>query len=292
MYDLLIFIFQNSFLLRGIILFFLGAIVGSFLNVVIYRLPLILKNKWDLECSNYLGLEVKPTKKISLITPSSHCFACGLTIPFYVNIPIIGYFITRGKCLSCKSKYSIRYAIVELLTALLFTMVAYLTNDIFKIFALLIFISFILSLIFIDYDNKILPDELTIPLVWIGLLVNLNGLISGSLLNSVLGAIIGYLSLWTIYWIHKSITKKEGLGYGDFKFLAAILAWIGCSKFIFLIFISSSLGILFYLSRFILLKFFNKSKHFKIDKELPFGPFLGSVTLFIILNPNIIERFV
>ena len=292
MYDLLVFIFLNSFLLRGIVLFFLGMVIGSFLNVVIYRLPKILENKWHNNCCEYLGIEKKIHNKFNLLVPSSHCIACESPIPFYLNIPIIGYILARGKCIKCKNKYSLRYPLIETLTAILFTMVAYLTNDSIKIVALLVFISVIICLIFIDYDHKILPDELTIPLIWLGLLVNLDGLIAGSLTNSVLGAIIGYLSLWTVYWLFKLITKKDGMGYGDFKLMAAILAWIGCSKFIFLILFASFLGIIYYWCRFLVFKFTVKELHYKIrEKEIPFGPFLGIIALLIILNPSVIERF-
>lgn len=276
MYDLVTFIFQNSFLLRGIILFILGIIIGSFLNVVIYRLPIMLRHKWHTECSVLLGQDAGVAEKINLVYPSSHCPKCKAKVPVWANIPIFGYFLLNGRCNSCKDTISIRYPLVELVTGLLFVISAYYSSDMHTLPALLVFISFIICLILIDYDTFILPDELTLSLMWLGILVNLNGRISGSLANSVLGAVVGYMLLWSVYWLFKLITKRDGMGYGDFKLLAAILAWTGYAGVIPITFIASALGIIYFVSLRIYIKISaHHSLPHPLSHEIPFGPFLG-----------------
>jgi leader peptidase (prepilin peptidase)/N-methyltransferase len=292
MYDLIAFVFQNSFLLRGIILFAFGLIIGSFINVVIYRLPIILKRKWHNNCVEYLeDCNCELIKdEMNLLFPNSFCVKCKAKIPFWANIPLLGYFILNGKCIECKQKISIRYPLVELITAILFTGAGYLTSDTIALPGYLIFISFLLCLFFIDFDNQILPDELTLPLLWLGLIFNLHGLFATSLFNAVLGAALGYSLFWLIYWIFKLITKKEGMGYGDFKLFAAILAWIGYQGLIPVLLLSSTLAIAY----FFVLRIYYMIKGLKslsiTQQQIPYGPFLAiAAILFIVSKSYFIE---
>jgi leader peptidase (prepilin peptidase) / N-methyltransferase len=236
-YSLFAFIFQNSFLFRGVLLFILGAVVGSFLNVVIYRLPIILKQQWKNDAKDVLQLESSTTleassdtigmnsdtndhndsleHKFNLFYPFSHCPLCKTKIRFWTNIPIIGYFLINGRCLHCQSKIAIVYPLVELITAVLFVAVGFFTNSPWLLMAYLAFVSIVICLIVIDYNEMLLPDELTLSLLWLGLLANLNGAVCGSLQSAVIGAFVGYLVLWLVYWLVKLITHKDGMGYGN-----------------------------------------------------------------------------
>lgn len=285
MYDLFAFVFQNSFLLRGIILFVFGAIIGSFLNVVIYRLPLMLKRKWHNDCVMLLGASSCPLiqERLNLIHPASHCPKCSARVPLWANIPLIGYFLLNGKCFACKLRISVRYPLTELITAILFVMAGYLTSDTLVLPALLIFISFIICLSFIDYDTFILPDELTLPLLWLGLIFNLHGAIAQSLASAVIGAVFGYLSLWSIFWLFKLITKREGMGYGDFKLLAAILAWVGYRGLIPIALVASILGIVYFMVLYMIGKMHHKINVTEmLQYQIPFGPFLGMAAFIFI----------
>lgn len=287
MAELFAFIFQNSFLLRGLILMLFGLIIGSFLNVVVYRLPIILQRKWRLESAEYLEIStLADEEKINLIHPASHCPQCKAKIPFWANIPVLGYFIVNGRCYHCQTKISMRYPLVELLTGILFTLAGYISNDIIVLPAFLIFISFIICLVLIDFDTMLLPDELTLSLLWIGLIVNLNGNLAGSLANAVIGALAGYISLWLIYWAFKLFTKKDGMGYGDFKFFAAILSWSGYQAFVVILLLSSTLGIIYYIGLRLSGRLYlngNSTGH------IPFGPFLGIAGLIVVLGAKYIN---
>lgn len=282
MAGLLAFIFQNSFLLRGLVLMLFGLIIGSFLNVVIYRLPIMLKRKWHNECVDLLGVKIEyPHEKVNLVHPASHCQICKTKIPFWANIPVLGYFIVNGRCHHCNVKISVRYPFVELITGILFVAAGYISNDTVLLPACLAFISFVICLILIDFDTMILPDELTLGLLWLGLIVNINGVLSFTLANAVIGVVVGYLSLWLVYWIFKLITKRAGMGYGDFKFFAAILAWTGYQAFTVVLLISSMLAIIYYIVVRLSGKLYingNESGH------IPFGPFLGIAGLIVILG--------
>ena len=281
MYNLFAFIFHNSFLFRGTILFLLGLIIGSFLNVIIYRLPIILNRRMHNECVGILGVDLPLyLEKFSLFFPFSHCTACKVRVPFWANIPLIGYFLLNGRCYNCKTKISIRYPLVELLTAVLFVLAGYIHNDIVILPGLLLFTSITLCLILIDYDTFLLPDELTLCLLWLGLLFNLTGIFAGSLANAVIGAVVGYMLLWLVYWGFKLITKKDGMGYGDFKFLAAILAWVGYQGLVPVLLISSLAGIVY----FIVAKLSGKLKIEEPTGHIPFGPFLGVAGLVVVLG--------
>ncbi|MDD3266129.1 MAG: A24 family peptidase [Burkholderiales bacterium] len=261
---------KSTLIFRTIILFVFGLCIGSFLNVVIYRLPIMLNNIWKKECQEFLDENIViEAEKFNLSYPSSHCPSCKAKVPFWSNIPIVGFLILCGKCYKCKAKISVRYLFIELLTGIVFACVGYVHNDLLLIGFSLVFFSILIALIFIDFDTYLLPDELTLPLVWIGLLTNLNGAISGSLKLAVFGAVVGYMSLWSIYWIFKLITGKEGMGYGDFKLLAAIGAFLGVTYLCNVLIVASLLGIVYT----VYLRVCGKSQR---GDAIPFGPFLGA----------------
>lgn len=238
-----------------IILFVLGLIVGSFLNVVIYRLPL-------QEYQNENEIIFK------LFFPNSFCRNCKSTITWYKNIPIISYLLLKGKCTKCNMKISLIYPIVELLTGILFVLCGLLTNDLFILFGYLIFTSFLIALAFIDAIHFILPDELTLGLLWVSLLLNLDGDFSISIKFAIIGAVSGYLILWSIYWLYFFFTKKEGIGYGDFKLFAGILAFLGIYFLPLVLFVASIFGIIY----FFILKALKKVDY---NSPIPLGLFLS-----------------
>lgn len=279
MLDSLNFLFQNSLVFRLTSLLIVGLCIGSFLNVVVYRLPIMLQREWRNQCLEVLGDECKlapDLAKFNLNYPSSHCPSCKAKIPVWTNIPLIGFLLLAGKCNNCKIKISWRYPLVELLSGILFVAAGYVFSDPWTVFASLIFIAALLSLMLIDLDTFLLPDELTLPLLWLGLLFNLHGMFSASLTNAVIGAVVGYLSLWSLYWIFKLLTKREGMGYGDFKLLAALGAWLGWQNLVSVLLVSSCLGILYAL----VLRF---SGRLDRGNPIPFGPFLGGAGIVTLL---------
>jgi leader peptidase (prepilin peptidase)/N-methyltransferase len=246
------------------ILFVIGAVVGSFLNVVIYRLPIMVQQN-------------NQNKTVyNLLTPRSQCTHCNHVIPWRFNIPIIGYYLTKRKCHYCHIGISFSYPLIELLTALLFLISPLLTHDILILLAILTFVSISLALIIIDCRHLILPDQLTLPLLWLGLVFNLHGMFAGNLENAVIGAICGYLFLWSIYWVFKLITKREGMGYGDFKFLSAILAWTGYHYLPYVILLSALSAIIYFIIATIFTKQITQYRLTSLlQQAIPFGPFLG-----------------
>ena len=282
MFDLFGFLFLNSLLFRAICLLLVGLCIGSFLNVVIYRLPIMLNRKWRNECIEVLGDECNLSPddtRFNLLHPHSHCPKCQAKVPVWSNIPLIGYFIIGGKCTSCKSRVSLRYPLVELICAVLFVAVGYVWSDPWAIFGGLIFVSVVLCLMLIDLDTFLLPDELTLPLIWLGLLFNLHGGICGGLTNAVIGAVAGYMILWLLFWIFKLITKKEGMGYGDFKLLAEIGAWLGWQNLLSVLILSSVCGIIYA----VILRLSGK---LNAGNPIPFGPFLGAAGILVLLFAN------
>lgn len=279
MFDSLSFLFQNSVTFRIVSLLLVGLCVGSFLNVVVYRLPIMLQRTWCNQCLEVLGDECKlepDLAKFNLSYPSSHCPNCKAKVPAWSNIPLLGFLLLAGKCNQCKIKISWRYPVVELLSGILFALTAYVFNDAWMILAGVSFIAITLSLMLIDLDTFLLPDELTLPLVWLGLLFNLHGIFSGDLVNAVIGAMVGYLSLWSLYWVFKLITKREGMGYGDFKLLAAIGAWLGWQNLVSVLLVSSCLGIVYALV-------LRLSGRLASGNPIPFGPFLGGAGIVTLL---------
>jgi leader peptidase (prepilin peptidase)/N-methyltransferase len=252
-------------------MFLFGLCLGSFLNVVIYRLPKMLTREW----SGDTDAVVHGHKPFNLVLPSSHCPTCEKKIPFYLNIPLLGYFLARGKCIFCHQKIPITYPLVEFLSAVSVTYIAYKWGVGLETLAAIVFTALLIPLMFIDIKHQMLPDMLTLFGIWLGLSVNLLNLFS-SIEDAVIGTIIGYCSLWMIAKIFQLIRKKEGIGYGDFKLFSMLGAWQGWQDLPFILLQASFLGLI--VSAF---QIFLKKQ--KFNNPIPFGPYLaisGWVTLF------------
>ena len=218
-----------------------GSIIGSFLNVVMLRLPMMLEAEWTRESRHFLDLDPLPEEPISLSTPRSRCPSCGTIIKAIHNIPILSYCFLRGRCIACKTPISMQYPLVELGTGLLTALLLTAYGLCLQTFFSLIFSYVLIVLAVIDGREKILPDQITLPLLWLGLILNLGGFFV-TIEDAVIGAIFGYMPLWLLFWLFKWITGKEGMGYGDFKLSAAIGAWLGWQMIPVVILISSVLG--------------------------------------------------
>lgn len=254
----------------------LGLMVGSFLNVVIHRLPKMMELEWQNNCHELQGKEAPESTKYTLASPRSACPTCGHKISALENIPIVSYFALRGKCSSCKAPISMRYPMIEALTGLAIGLVSWKFGYTSTTFFAWIFVFALIALTFIDFDTQLLPDDITLPLLWLGLIFNLNTGFT-DIKSAVIGAIAGYLILWSIYWLFKLITGKEGMGYGDFKLLAAIGAWFGWQMLPAVILLSSVLGAIIGISLIVLAK---RGR----EVPMPFGPFLaiaGITALFL-----------
>lgn len=256
-------------------IFVLGLLVGSFLNVVIHRLPEMLKRQWRRDCKLFLAengdlespRDNPPEANYNLVVPRSRCPHCGHQIAAWENIPLISYLLLRGKCSHCAAAISIRYPVVELLSAVIAVFVAWHFGAGWQTTAAVVLSWALLSLSFIDYDHQYLPDNITLPLLWLGLLVNLDGLFT-DIESALIGAMAGYLILWSIYKLFKAVTGKEGMGYGDFKLLAMAGAWLGWQLLPAIILISSIVGALFGIALIVF------RQHDK-SKPIPFGPYLA-----------------
>ncbi|CAN4275254.1 PulO Type II secretory pathway, prepilin signal peptidase PulO and related peptidases [Methylophilaceae bacterium] len=245
----------------------LGLLVGSFLNVVIHRLPKMMEREWHANCLELQGKDVPKQTKYTIVTPRSACPKCGHQISALENIPVFSYLFLGGKCKGCKTKISMRYPLIEGLSGALIGAAAYHYGyTYFALFAF-IFIFALITLTFIDFDTQLLPDDITLPLLWLGLLFNLNGGFT-DLKSAVIGAMLGYLILWSVYWLFKLVTGKEGMGYGDFKLLGAIGAWFGWQLLPAVILLSSVTGALIGVG-LILFRSADRST------AIPFGPFLA-----------------
>lgn len=249
----------------------IGLMVGSFLNVVIHRLPEMMKRNWQQQCAELRGETIPAMPTYNLATPRSTCIHCGHQITALENIPIISYLALRGRCTQCHAPISLRYPIVEAMTALLSGLVAWHFGYGFITMAALIFVWALIALAVIDLDTQFLPDDITLPLLWTGLLVNMNNGFT-DIHSAVIGAIAGYLSLWSIYWCFKLVTGKEGMGYGDFKLLAAIGAWLGWSILPVVILLSSLVGAMIGIGLILAAKL-NR------NIPIPFGPYLAGGAL-------------
>lgn len=248
----------------------LGLIVGSFLNVVVYRLPLWLFAEWKRECRSFLELEDQesPSGKFNIAVPASHCPQCKAPVKAWQNIPVISYLLLKGKCASCKTKISPRYPIVELLTGIISAFTAYKFGFSIECLLVLVFSWSLIALTLIDADHQILPDTITLPLLWLGLIANSFGLFT-DLHSAVIGAAAGYLSLWSVYWIFKVVTGKEGMGFGDFKLLAALGAWMGWQQLPLIIILSAFVGAVLGI---IILTAKKQSR----SNPIPYGPYLAA----------------
>ena len=256
----------------------LGLLVGSFLNVVIHRLPKMMENEWRAQCAELASgpdsvpVQVANEKPVyNLVVPRSACPGCGHQITAIENVPIVSYLVLGGKCRRCKRKISPRYPVVEGLTALLSGMIAWHFGFGLAGASALIFLWGLIALTFIDADTQLLPDSITLPLLWLGLIVNINSTFT-DLRSALLGAVFGYLALWSVYWIFKLVTKKEGMGYGDFKLLAAIGAWLGWQVLPIVILLSSVVGAVVGIVLILLARLGR-------NIPLPFGPYLAMAGL-------------
>ena len=254
----------------------LGLIVGSFLNVVILRLPKMMEQGWQRECCEVLEQPTPVQEPISLSHPGSHCPGCGAAIKPWQNIPVVSWLVLRGRCARCGMGISVRYPAVELITGVLSGLAAWHFGFGIEALSALALIWMLVALTGIDIDTQLLPDSITLPLLWLGLAVNLFAVWT-PLSSAVMGAMLGYGSLWSVYWLFKLVTGKEGMGYGDFKLLGALGAWFGWQAVPLMILLSSFVGAALGIA--ILL-----SKRQGRDTPMPFGPYLagaGLLTLFV-----------
>jgi leader peptidase (prepilin peptidase)/N-methyltransferase len=231
---------HNPALFTGVV-FLLGLLVGSFLNVVIHRLPQMMERDWQTQCRDYLGEAAEDQSPLSLLRPASHCPHCGHKIRFYENVPILSYLWLRGKCSACQQPISIRYPVIELLTAVTSAVIAWHFGFGWQAAAGLLLTWALIALSMIDTDHQLLPDSITLPFLWLGLTLSLFPVFA-DMRSSLIGAIAGYLSLWTVYQVFKLLTGKEGMGFGDFKLLALLGAWMGWQALPMIILLSSAVG--------------------------------------------------
>ena len=254
---------------------FLGLLVGSFLNVVIHRLPKMMERDWQSQCAELRGEEPPESEVLSLAKPRSRCPNCGHAISALENIPVLSWLFLRGRCSSCQAPISARYPVIEALTGLLTAFAAVHFGPGWAAAGAIALIWSLIALTFIDFDTQLLPDAITLPLLWAGLLFNLSGTFV-DLHSAVIGAIGGYLALWSVYWAFKLTTGKEGMGYGDFKLLGALGAWLGWQMLPLTILLSSLVGAVVGIALIVLAK---QGRNVPI----PFGPYLaaaGMIALF------------
>lgn len=260
-----------------------GLIVGSFLNVVIHRLPKMMEREWRQECADsFPEYQITPPSGVyNLSVPRSTCPKCETQLRVIDNIPVLSWLLLKGKCHHCSHPISIRYPLVEVLTGALCFLVAYQFGFSYFAIALLFFTFVLIAATFIDLDTMLLPDSLTLPLTWFGITLALLQISPVSLQDSVIGAIAGYLSLWSVYWLFKLVTGKEGMGYGDFKLLAALGAWLGWQYLPMIILLSSFVGVIFGIIQL-------RLKQQGIDKAFPFGPYLAIAGWICMMWGNVI----
>lgn len=267
-------LYTEPALFTGLVFLF-SLLIGSFLNVVIHRLPKMMEAEWHAQCAELRGEPIAETAVYNLWTPRSACPHCGHMITALENIPLISWLGLRGRCSACGTPISTRYPLVELLTALLSAAAAWKWGVGLQTLGALLLIWTLIALAFVDLDTTLLPDSLTLPLLWLGLLFNLGGHFA-SLPDAVIGAIAGYLTLWSVYWLFKLVTGKEGMGYGDFKLLAALGAWLGWQMLPVTLLLSSVVGAAIGIAMIVLVKHDRRV-------PIPFGPYLaggGLVALF------------
>jgi leader peptidase (prepilin peptidase)/N-methyltransferase len=248
-----------------------GLVIGSFLNVVIYRLPRMMEREFRAQCAELTGAPVPSEPTFNLISPRSRCPRCGRPIRAHENIPVLSYLFLQGKCSQCGNAISLRYPLVEGLSALVSGYVAWRFGLTIAMAGALIFCWTLIVLTMIDLDTQLLPDSLTLPLLWLGLLLNLNAAFT-DIRSAVIGVVAGYLLLWSVYWCFKWATGKEGMGYGDFKLLAAIGAWLGWQLLPLTVLLSSFVGAAVGIALIVF------RRHGR-DTPIPFGPYLAAAGL-------------
>jgi leader peptidase (prepilin peptidase)/N-methyltransferase len=265
----------------------LGLLVGSFLNVVIHRLPKMMEADWKQQCIEYLHpdqVETQtPPAKYNLVSPRSACPSCGHQITALENIPVLSYAALGGKCSACKAPIGKRYPAVEALTGILTALLAWKFGFGAQAFAAVVLVWALIALTFIDADTTLLPDDITLPLLWLGLIVNVSGTFT-TLPSAVFGAVGGYLALWSVYWLFKLTTGKEGMGYGDFKLLGAIGAWLGWQMLGQVILLSAAVGAVVGIIGILI---YGREKGAKI----PFGPYLAAAGLIALVWGAEINRW-
>jgi leader peptidase (prepilin peptidase)/N-methyltransferase len=247
---------------------FFGLMIGSFLNVVIHRLPIMMERDWAAQCAELRGEPAPVFEPLSLARPRSRCPQCGHSIAALENIPVISWLLLRGRCKGCSAPISARYPLIEALTGLLFAFAAWHFGFTAAGFGALLFVAALIALTGIDFDTQLLPDDITLPLLWLGLALNAFSVYT-DLKSAVIGAMAGYLSLWGVYWAFKLATGKEGMGYGDFKLLAALGAWLGWQMLPLAILLSSFVGAIVGIA---LMIFARQGRNVPI----PFGPYLAA----------------
>lgn len=246
-----------------------GLLVGSFLNVVVFRLPIMLERQWRIEAAQIQGQAALDEPAFNLATPRSTCKHCSHQIRWFENIPVLSFLFLKGQCSSCSARISFRYPLVELATAAIFGWFGFQFGLTLQAVAWCAFGAMLLSMALIDWDTTLLPDVLTQPLVWMGLLASYFSYTGITWESSLWGAVIGYMSLWTIYWLFKLVTGKEGMGHGDFKLLAALGAWFGAGMILPIVIASSVIGALVGI-------YLKLTGGLREGKVMPFGPFLAA----------------
>ncbi len=265
-------------------LFVLGALVGSFLNVVIYRLPVMMEREWRRDCLEFLEQQApSETENFNLVVPRSRCGACGHQITELENIPIVSYLVLGGKCSECKTRISPQYPLIEAFTAMVSVVIGWHFGVSLQTFAALILSWSLIAASGIDISHKLLPDSITLPLLWLGLLLALFGLFV-ELDDAVTGAMAGYLSLWSIFMLFKLVTGKEGMGHGDFKLLAAFGAWLGWKPLLIVVLTSSLVGAVVGITMILL-------KRSDRGTQIPFGPYLAAAGWLTLLWGEDMFRF-
>jgi leader peptidase (prepilin peptidase)/N-methyltransferase len=275
----------------------LGLVVGSFLNVVVYRLPIMLERQWREQCAEVSGQlsvaissrEREPT--FNLVTPRSSCPACHAPVTALQNIPLLSWLVLRGRCANCRARISGRYPLIEALTAVLSGVVAWKFGFGWPALAALVLTWFLIALAFIDIDHQLLPDSLTLPLLWLGLLLSLCAVRPGGvpppvdIRSSLIGAMAGYVSLWSVYHLFRLITGKEGMGYGDFKLFAALGAWLGWQMLLPIILLAATVGAVIGIALIML-------RRQQRAAPIPFGPFLAaSGWLMLLSGQTLVSRY-
>jgi leader peptidase (prepilin peptidase)/N-methyltransferase len=273
--------------------FAVSLLVGSFLNVVIYRLPIMMEREWRAQCEEFSSLPQRdlPDGRFDLVMPRSRCPSCGTMITAWQNIPVLSYLLLRGRCANCQVRISSRYPIIEALTAVLTAIVAWRFGFGWEAAAAILLTWSLIAISVIDIDKQLIPDSISLPLLWIGLTLSLFHPLEGSDKlfidpeSSIVGALAGYLSLWSIYHLFRLVTGKEGMGYGDFKLLAALGAWLGWQMLPLIIMLSAVVGAIAGIGMIVLVR---HDRHIPI----PFGPYLAAAGWIALLyGPQIVGRY-
>lgn len=276
---------QSSPLLLTGFIFMIGLLVGSFLNVVIYRLPLMLKRQWKRECTHYLELEpaADDSQPFNLIVPQSSCPNCHAAIKPYQNIPLISYVLLAGKCAACGARIALRYPLVELFTAIISAIVGWHFGYTVAMFFALLLSWSLIALSVIDSEHQLLPDAINLPVLWLGLLLSVFSIYTDAS-SSIIGAAAGYLSLWLVFHLFKIVTGRDGMGYGDFKLLALLGAWLGWQYLPLIILLASLAGAVVGVAMII---FANKNRY----APIPFGPYLSLAGWLALLYGKHLDAF-